>query len=253
MFQGAYLGHEFFHIPGSEILKWFSHQSVGTSLNLQGPLDFIGVIVCAVFVFRKHRPLPTPPGDLHIIFIFPIMLWDLRFLIAMALFFTNSLVRLVHLTFGWNIFPLRISKGNQATNWVKSMLMDLVRLMFKLKLKVQLGRDEMWGSLGIQARHWRSQTNIVGSSRCSITPYEDDLDDSAKDTKIKCSHDDFDGDEAGPSGEDTNREEDIQHSKRIWLPDLIERFIPHLRNWIGNSSTQEGDSDCKEEKSQWNW
>ena len=61
MFQGAYLGHEFFHIPGSEILKWFSHQSVGTSLNLQGPLDFIGLIVCAVFVFRKHRPLPTPP------------------------------------------------------------------------------------------------------------------------------------------------------------------------------------------------
>ena len=55
------MGHEFFLIPGSEILKWFGHQSVGTSLNLQGPLDFMGIIMCAVFVFHKHRPLPTPP------------------------------------------------------------------------------------------------------------------------------------------------------------------------------------------------
>nr|POE77228.1 tmv resistance protein n [Quercus suber] len=91
----------------------------------------------------------------------------------------------------------------------------------------------------------------AGSSRCSIIPYEDDLDDSAKDTKIKCSCDDFDGDKAGPSGEATNSEVDIPHSKRIRLPNLIERFIPHLGNWVGNSSTQEeGDSDYEEEKSQ---
>ena len=91
----------------------------------------------------------------------------------------------------------------------------------------------------------------AGSSRCSITPCEDDLDDSAKDTKIKRNRDDFDGVEAGPSGEATNREVDIPHSKRIRLRNLMERFIPHLGNWIGNSSTQEeSDSDCKEEKSQ---
>ena len=54
------MGHEFFLIPGSEIPKLFSHQSVGTSLNLQGPLDFVGIIVCAIFVFCKHHPLPTP-------------------------------------------------------------------------------------------------------------------------------------------------------------------------------------------------
>ena len=92
---------------------------------------------------------------------------------------------------------------------------------------------------------------MAGSSRCSISPYEDDLDDLAKDTKIKRSHDDFDGDESGPSGEPTNSEVDIPRPKRIRLPNLIERFIPHLGNWIGNSSTQdEGDSDCEEEKSQ---
>ena len=41
--------------------------------------------------------------------------------------------------------------------------------------------------------------NMAGSSSCSITDYEDDLDDSAKDTKIKRRHDDCDGDGAGPS------------------------------------------------------
>nr|XP_023923960.1 TMV resistance protein N-like [Quercus suber] len=49
-------------IPGSEILKWFSHQNVGASVNLQVPSDslgneLMGIIVCAVFVFRQHLPL----------------------------------------------------------------------------------------------------------------------------------------------------------------------------------------------------
>ena len=93
--------------------------------------------------------------------------------------------------------------------------------------------------------------NMAGSCSCNITPYEDDLDDSAKDTIIKRSHDDHDGDGDGPSGEVTYNEVDVPHPKRIRLPNLIERFIPHLGNWIGNSCTQEqGDSNCEEEKSQ---
>ena len=64
MFQGAYLGYEHFLITGSEIPKWFSHQSEGTSLNLQGPLYFLGIVVCAIFVFCKHCPFPTPPCGL---------------------------------------------------------------------------------------------------------------------------------------------------------------------------------------------
>ena len=99
---------------------------------------------------------------------------------------------------------------------------------------------------------------MAGSCNCSITLYEDDLDDSAEETIIKWSHDDHDGDGDGdgdgPSGEVTHNEVDAPQPKRMRLPDLIERFIPHLGNWIGNSSTQEqGDSDCEEEKSQWNW
>ncbi|KAL4597191.1 hypothetical protein ACB092_12G217400 [Castanea dentata] len=52
-------------IPGREIPKWFRHQSVGTSVNLQVPSDkFKGVAVCAVFVLHQHHPLhQLPSGD----------------------------------------------------------------------------------------------------------------------------------------------------------------------------------------------
>ena len=93
----------------------------------------------------------------------------------------------------------------------------------------------------------------VGPRNCIITPYDEDgFDDSEKDTKIKRSHDNSDGEGAGPSGEATSNEVDEPpHPKRIRLPNLIERLIPHLGNWLGNSSTKEqGDSDWEEEKSQ---
>nr|POE77231.1 hypothetical protein CFP56_36645 [Quercus suber] len=49
--------------------------------------------------------------------------------------------------------------------------------------------------------------NMASSYSCSITSYEDDLDDLAKNTIIKRSHDDHDGDGDGPSGEVTYNEE----------------------------------------------
>ena len=92
----------------------------------------------------------------------------------------------------------------------------------------------------------------AGPSSCIITPYDEDgFDDSEKDTKIKRSRDDSNGEGAGPSGKATSNDVDEPHPKRIRLPNLIERLIPCLGNWLGNSSTQEqGDSDCEEEKSQ---
>ena len=64
---------------------------------------------------------------------------------------------------------------------------------------------------------------IVGSSKsCSITPYEDDFDDSARDAIIKESHDNYDGEGARPSGEGTSNDVDTPNG-----PNLIE-------NWIGN-------------------
>ena len=85
------------------------------------------------------------------------------------------------------------------------------------------------------------------SNSCSITPYEDDFEGLAEDTKTKRSRDDYDG----TSGEGTSNEVDVPHPKRIQLPNLIERFIPRLGNWIENLSTQgQGNTDCEKEESQ---
>ena len=48
----------------------------------------------------------------------------------------------------------------------------------------------------------------------------------------------------------TSSEVDVPHPKRTQvLPDIIERFIPLLGNWIGNLSKHEKcDYDCKEEE-----
>nr|POE44681.1 disease resistance protein adr2 [Quercus suber] len=64
---------------------------------------------------------------------------------------------------------------------------------------------------------------MVGSSSCSITPYEDDFD------------------RAGPSGECTSNDVDAPHPKWIQQPNLIE-------NWIGNfnSCTQKQGNSYKE-------
>ena len=43
---------------------------------------------------------------------------------------------------------------------------------------------------------------------------------------------------------------DVPRPKRIQLPNLIERFIPRLGNWIENLSTQgQGNTDCEKEES----
>ena len=69
----------------------------------------------------------------------------------------------------------------------------------------------------------------------------------AKDTKTKRSHDDNDG----TNGEGTSNEVDVPHPKRIQLPNLIERSIRRLGNWIENLRTQgQGSTDTKKEESQ---
>ena len=90
------------------------------------------------------------------------------------------------------------------------------------QIKLEIGHD----GPGLVVRKWGAhlvykqdiedlKKNMPGSSSCSITPYEDNLDDSAKDTKIKQSLDDFEGDRAGPSGEGTFNEVDEPQPKWI--------------------------------------
>ncbi len=53
-------------IRGSEIPKWFRHQSVGASMEFleEGSSDFMGIALCAVFVRRQHHLLHQSPSEI---------------------------------------------------------------------------------------------------------------------------------------------------------------------------------------------
>ena len=236
----------YLEIPGSEIPKWFSHQKVGASMNLQVPSDLfykcMGIAVCVVYAFRQHHPL------------------DLR--IDGSFEFTHSIscsikvnrVELYH-------DGLRLSEENSK---IESHHRYLIYLSFsRWYCKEASSQRDANGFIQIEIKfepkgpglevtkcgahlvYEEDLNQTMGG--CSITPYENDIDDSAKDNIIKRSRDDYDGDElAGPLN---SNDIDVPHPKRILFPNLIERLVLCFGNWIGNLCTQgQGDSDCEEEE-----
>ena len=208
-------------IPGSEIPNWFRHQNVGASVNLQVPSHlllsskFMGIAVCAVFIFRQHhirnlktlycsvkangsRPLDVALGLDLFVKIESYNLWLKCFPYKKCLeslwkevLDANEFTQ-IEVTFRPNCLGLEVTKCG-------------ARLIFEQDI------EDL------------KQTK-PGSSGCTITPYyeDDDLGDSEKDTKIKESRDD-----------------EPPHPKWTEHPNLIE-------NWIGNSCMQgQGDSDCE--------
>uniref|UniRef100_A0A2N9FWS0 TIR domain-containing protein n=1 Tax=Fagus sylvatica TaxID=28930 RepID=A0A2N9FWS0_FAGSY len=125
--------HDHFQeIPGSEIPKWFSHQKVGASMNLQVPSDLfykcMGIAVCAVHVFRQHHPLDRLDFETHHV----------------------------------------VSTVKVNGDELKSIGL---RLSEKFGLEVT--------KCGAHLVYEEDLNQTMGG--CSITPYEDDVDDSAKD------------------------------------------------------------------------
>ena len=238
-------------IPGGEIPKWFINQSVGNSMNLQVPSDLcnklMGVAVCAVFVFRQNPSLPQ-------------FFW-LEYSLKPNIYFNATRdgfpwwlgfgkMGLYHLFQGYCPYKKMGRSWNENLNQTNADGFSQIEIEFVTggpglevtKCGVRLIFEQDVEDL--------NRTMPVCSSS-SITPYEDDFKDLAKDTKTKRSRDDYDGDEAGTSGEGTSNEVDVPHPKRIKLPNLIERLIPRLGNWVGNFSTQgQGNCDCKKEESQ---
>ena len=238
-------------IPGGEIPKWFINQSVGNSMNLQVPSDLcnklMGVAVCAVFVFRQNPSLPQ--------------FYSLEYSLKPNIYFNATRDDFPWwLSFGkmglYHLFQGYCPYKEMGRSWNENLSQTNADGFS------QIGIEFLTGGLGLEVTKCGirlifeqdvedlNRTMPVCSSS-SITPYEDDFKDLAKDTKTKRSRDDYDGDEAGTSGEGTSNEVDVPHPKRIKLPNLIERLVPRLRNWIGNFSTQgQGNCDCKKEESQ---
>ena len=227
MFQSPYdLGYQNFIIPGSEVPKWFSHQSEvpewfsdqseGTSLNLQGPSDITGIAMCAIFVIRPHLSLHLPPSEFYEV-THSIDVWG---------FVDGSLISETL----WVGFSEQFGKIDSCHIWIKYFPlkrrrdMELSQIdanrLSQIKLKISHRGPGLvvtkWGARLVYEQDIEDlKQNMPGSSSCSITPYEDNLDDSAKDTKIKRSRDDFEGDGAGPSGEGTSNEVDEPQPKWI--------------------------------------
>ena len=232
------LGYQNFIIPGSEIPKWFSHQSEGTSLNLHGPSGFVGIAMCVVFVIHPHLSLHQPPSEFY-----EATHW------VKILFLVNGSEILETLRVG---LSEQFGKIDSYHLWIKyfpsKRKRDKELSQIDVELKISLeGPGLVVTKCGARLVYEQDiedlKQNMPRSSNCIITPYEDNLEDSANDTKIMQSFDDFDGEGAGPSGEGASNEVDDPWPKWIQNPNLIE-------NWIGNLCTQvQGDSNCEKEES----
>ena len=217
MFQSPNdFGYQNFVIPGSEIPKWFSHQSEGTSLNLQGPSDITGIAVCAVFEILPHLSLHIPPSEFYrvthnIRLYYFVNGFRIPEILRVGLSEQFGKIDSCHLWITY--FPLKRKRGKELSQ------IDANRLS---QIELQILPDgpglvvTKWGARLVYEQDIEDlKEKMLGSSSCSITPYEDNFDDSATDTKIKRSRDDFEGDGAGPSGEGTFNEVDEPQPKRI--------------------------------------
>ena len=196
MFQGDEPIYDII-IPGREIPKWFRHQSVGTSVSLQVPLDKLkGVAMCVVFVLRQHHP----HHQLH-----SNCIEGYRFTHWLQCYLKSNGYKREERIYG---FPFSEEFGK-----IESYHVCLIYHPYKLvneELKENWSQVDANGLGQIDIRfetigpglevtkcgaHWVYEQDIEdlnqtmhgcsSSSNCSITPYEDDLEDSTEDTKTE--------------------------------------------------------------------
>ena len=211
MFQSPYdFSYQNFIIPGSEIPEWFSHQSEGTSLNLQGPSDYTGIAVCAAFVIHPHLSIRVPPSEFyratHTIYLYCYVDGGLQSAESIGLSEQFGKIDTCHLWIKY--FPLKRKRGKELSQ-INANRLSQIDVILRISTMGQGLVVTKWGARLVYEQDIEDlKQNILGSSSCSITPFEDNLDDSVKDTKTRQSCDDFDGDGVGPSGEGTSNEVD---------------------------------------------
>ncbi|KAM3731589.1 hypothetical protein ACB098_12G175200 [Castanea mollissima] len=173
-----------FIIPGREIPKWFRHQSVGTLVNLQVPSDKLkGVAMCALFVLHHHHPFNLR----HWLRCYLKANGDESCLCGAIVLEQFGKIDSHHLYLGY--YPYELFNQKLKENWsqVDSNGLGQIEIGFKTdgpRLEVTKCGARLIFEQEIEDLN-QTMHGCSSSSRCSITPYEDDLEDSAKDTKIE--------------------------------------------------------------------
>ncbi|GMY19601.1 TMV resistance protein N-like [Fagus crenata] len=162
-------------IPGSEIPKWFSHQKVGASMNLQVPSDLfykcMGIAVCVVYVFHQHHPY------------YKITHWlccsvkvngdELR---GVTFGLSEEFAKIESHHFHQQYLPLSQEKCKKALS--QSDANGFIQIEIKFKLEGPGLEVTKCGVHLLYEEDIEDQNQTMGG--CSITPYEDDEDDLAK-------------------------------------------------------------------------
>ena len=217
-------------ISRSEIPKWFSHQNVGVSVNLQVPSDLcnklVGIAMCVGFVVRQ---IINPPEQFDGS--------DLEYVLEAATHGIECCITANMLSVtSWEFHILgEFGKIEQNHLWLEYFPSQcfgehLKKVLSQSDAKIEISFRAHGLGLNVTKCGARlayeqdiedlKQTMTRGSG-CSITPYQNDSEDTAEHSN---------GIPPKPKW--------IQH------PILIE-------NWIGNSCTQgQGSSDSEEEESQ---
>ena len=196
MFQGNldYL----IRIPGREIPKWFGHQSEGTSVNLQVPSDKLkGIALCAVFVLRQHHPLHQLLSEDETIqeYIFTHHLsWYLKAngnqsrQRVKCISFWEQFGKIESYYLCLDYYCYRSHTPKMKENWIQDangfVQIEIGFETYGPGLEVTKCGAHLILEQDIEDLN-QTMRGCSSSSRCSITPYEDDLEDSAKDTKTK--------------------------------------------------------------------
>ena len=185
-------------IPGREIPKWFGHQSEGTSVNLQVPSDKLrGIALCAIFVLRHHHPIHQLLSDDEIFgeYIFTHRLsWYLKANGDQSRWrfhgfsFSEQFGKIEPYCLCLRYLCYRSDYLYLKENWIQDA---------NGFVQIEIGFETHGPGLEVTkcGAHLILEQDIEdlnqtmngcsSSSRCSITLYEDDLEDSAKDTKTK--------------------------------------------------------------------
>ena len=184
-------------IPGREIPKWFGHQSVGTSVNLQVPSDKLkGIAVCAVFVLRQHHPLHQLLSDDQIF-------GEYKFTHRLSWYLKangdQSRQRLNGISFSEQFgkiesyhlcldYPYKLLHPEFKENWIQDangfVQIETGFVTEGPGLEVTKCGAHLILEQDIEDLN-QTMRGCSSSSSCSITPYENNLEDSAKDTKTE--------------------------------------------------------------------